>query len=99
MNRRENPRPIRPDWAALFLLTAGFAALFAAYYPPISGIEDEVGFVNQALVWSRGAVTAEGAGWTDLADFRAVEGRHVGSRHPGRSLWAAPFVALGGVPA
>jgi hypothetical protein len=78
----------------------GYAALFVAYYPPIAGVEDEVGFLNQALVWSRGAVTAEGAGWPDgLGDFMEHHGRHVPTRHPGRSLVALPFLAAGGVPA
>jgi len=52
----------RRDWAALAALMLAYAGLFAAYYPPLPGIEDEVGFVNQPLVWSRGAISAEGAG-------------------------------------
>ena len=74
----------------------GFSAVFAWYYPPVPSIEDEVGFINQALVWSRGSLSAEGAGWPDLADFAPVGGRHVGTRHPGRSLVAVPFLAIGG---
>jgi hypothetical protein len=83
----------------LLVLALGYAAQFAAYYPPLPGVEDEVGFVNQAVVWSRGAVSAEGAGWPALADFAVVGGRHVSTRHPGRSLVALPFLALGGVRA
>ena len=75
------------DWAALVALMLGYIALFLTYYPPLAGIEDEVGFINQTLVWSRGAVSAEGAGYTDLADFGLIKGRHVAMRHPGRSLW------------
>jgi hypothetical protein len=81
----------------------GYAALFAVWYPPLPGIEDEAGFVNQALVWSRGAVSAEGAGFEagfgDLADFTEVGGRHVPLRQPGRSLLALPFLLAGGVRA
>lgn len=87
------------EWAALLVLMLAYAALFLVYYPPLSGIEDEVGFVNQALVWSRGAVTSEGAGLPGLADFVPVAGRHVALRNPGRSLLALPFLTLGGVPA
>ena len=86
--------------AALHALMLGFAALFAAYYPPISGIEDETGFLNQALVWSRGAVSSEGAGFPHgLHDFIEVSGRHVPARHPGRSLLALPLLILGGTRA
>src|SRR6476660_10141767 len=89
----------RRDWAALAASMLAYAALFAAYYPPLSGIEDEIGFVNQALVWSRGAISAEGAGLPELVDFTPVAGRHVPARHPGRSLVALPFLMLGGVRA
>src|SRR3954452_1485950 len=88
----------RRDWAALAALMLAYAGLFAAYYPPLPGIEDEVGFVNQALVWSRGAISAEGAGLPPgLTDFTPVAGRHVAARHPGRSLAALPFLMAGGV--
>ena len=88
------------EWAALASLMLGFSLLFAAFYPPISGVEDETGFLNQALVWSRGAVSAEGAGYaTGLTDFILVNGRHVPSRHPGRSLLALPFLMAGGARA
>ncbi len=90
----------RRGWGILIALMAGYAALFFAYYPPICGIEDEAGYLNQALVWSRGAITAEGAGYeADLAGFWPVAGRHVAVRQPGRSLAALPFLALGGLRA
>jgi hypothetical protein len=96
----DSPTSVRRAWAVLAALMLGYAALFVAYYPPIAGVEDEVGFINQALVWSRGAVTAEGAGWPcGLADFMEYHGRHVPTRHPGRSLVALPFLAVGGVTA
>jgi hypothetical protein len=88
------------EWAGLAALMFGFSLLFAAFYPPISGVEDETGFLNQALVWSRGAVSAQGAGYADgLPDFILVNGRHVPSRHPGRSLLALPFLMAGGARA
>ena len=87
-------------WAVLGALMLGFAGLFAAYYPPISGIEDETGFLNQAIVWSRGAVSSEGAGFPcGLHDFIELKGRHVPARHPGRSLLALPLLVLGGTRA
>src|SRR5215467_11711246 len=85
------------DWVALVALMFGYAALFLKYYPPLAGIEDEVGFINQALVWSRGAVSAEGAELPDLADFVLAGDRHVSMRQPGRSLLALPFLMAGGV--
>ncbi len=95
--------PLRParerEWFALTLLMIGYALIFMVFYPPLPGIEDEIGFVNQTLVWSRGAISAEGAGYSDLADFMLVRGRHVAARHPGRSVVALPFVIFGGVHA
>src|SRR4051812_48628554 len=92
--------PPRGVGAALRALMWGYAGLFAAYYPPLSAIEDEAGFVNQALVWSRGAVSAEGAGLpADLVDFGEGAGPHVATRHPGRALLAWPVLVLGGVRA
>src|SRR5690242_5347795 len=87
----------RSDRAALLFWMLGYAVLFLVYYPPIAGIEDEAGFVNQALVWSRGAISSEGAGLHELFDFTLVNGRHVAQRHPGRSLLALPFLLVGGV--
>lgn len=94
-------RSRRPEWSMLTLLMIGHAVTFFAFYPPIQGIEDEVGFINQALVWSAGAISAEGAGYhgDELGDFQPVDGRTVAARHPGRSLVALPFLMAGGVPA
>ena len=101
----------RDGWIALTLGCLAFAALFLATYPTLSGVEDEVGFVNQALVWSRGAISSEAAGFAELnddgdlhdtphlADFIRVGDRHVPSRHPGRSLILLPFLVLGGIRA
>jgi hypothetical protein len=102
----------RRGWIALLLGCLAYTALFLATYPTISAIEDEVGFVNQALAWSRGAITSEGAGFAEvytngeiagdiphLMDFIRVGDHHVPGRHPGRSLILLPFVMIGGVPA
>lgn len=99
MSRLSFPAGSLRDWALLAVAMLAYAGLFAAYYPPLPGIEDEVGFVNQALVWSRGEISAEGAGLPGLADFRLVAGRHVAARHPGRSLLALPLLMIGGVRA
>jgi hypothetical protein len=94
-----HPTPIR-SWVWLLALMLGYTLLFLGYYPLLPAIYDEVGFLNQALVWSRGAVSAEGAGLSpDLADFELAKGRHVAIRHPGRSLLALPFLIVGGVRA
>lgn len=84
-------------WALLAAAIAAYLILFAVYYPPTHGIEDEVGFLNQAIVYGRGALTPQGAGFDDLADFREFKGRLVGIRNPGRPLIAAPFIALFGL--
>ncbi|HEY2157382.1 MAG TPA: hypothetical protein VGH33_17270 [Isosphaeraceae bacterium] len=89
----------RTGWGALVLLMAAYAALFVAYYPPLPGIEDEAGYLNQALVWSHGAISAEGAGYPDMPSFFESKGRHVSGRNPGRSLAALPFLMAGGVAA
>jgi hypothetical protein len=101
----------RAGWIVLTLCCLAFAVLFLATYPTISGVEDEVGFVNQALVWSRGVISSEASGFVELvddgdardaphlADFIRVGDRHVPSRHPGRSLILLPFLTLGGVRA
>jgi hypothetical protein len=85
------------EWAGLLALMLGYTALFVVYYPPLSGVQDEAGFVNQALVWSRGAISSEGAGLNDLLDFALIGERHLAQRHPGRSLLALPFLMVGGV--
>src|SRR5437773_2609786 len=76
-----------------------YLVLFCHYYPCTHSIEDEVGFINQAIVWSRGAISAEGAGFDHLDDFIESGGRHVGWRNPGRSLLILPFLTLGGLSA
>lgn len=86
-------------WVGLTVFAGIYIALFLHYYPPTHGIEDEVGFINQALALSRGALTPEGAGFDTLQDFRPYNGRLVGIRNPGRPLLSAPFVALGGLRA
>jgi len=85
------------------LIAAGlvlYCAIFLLFYPPICGIEDEQGFVNQAIFWSRGALSAEGAGLsTHLGDLLPIGGRHLPIRHPGRSLAVLPFYMAGGYQA
>jgi len=90
----------RPPKFLRYPLIAGilaYLALFAAFYPPIAGIEDEQGFVNQAIFWYHGGLSAEAAGLpVTLGDLVEVDGRHLPARHPGRSLVALPFYAVGG---
>ncbi len=78
---------------------AGYAALFVAYYPSLPGIEDEAGYLNQALVWSRGATSAEGAGYPGLQYFFKVNGRSVSGATPAVPWSALPFLMAGGVGA
>ncbi|MFM7319656.1 MAG: hypothetical protein ACKO85_12060 [Isosphaeraceae bacterium] len=85
------------------LIAAGLALyllIFLLFYPPICGIEDEQGFVNQAIFWSRGALSAEGAGLSiHLGDLMPIGGRHLPIRHPGRSFATLPFYMAGGYQA
>ena len=89
------PGPRARGWAVLAALAIVYAAIFVAYYPPTLGIEDEVGYLNQALVWSHGAVSAGGAGFHDLMGFVTIGGREVAVRQPGRSLAMLPFLLAG----
>ena len=83
----------KPLLIGLFLYTAGFYR----FYPPICGIEDEQGFVNQTIFWSKGSVSAEGAMLSPLlGDLIEIDGKHVPMRHPGRSLITLPFYLIGG---
>ncbi len=87
------------QWGVLAFLLLGYTALFFRYYPPIPGIEDEIGFINQGAIFSHGSISAEGAGFHDVSDFVEVAGRHVSWRNPGRSLLIVPFWIIGGVHA
>ena len=74
-----------------------YTAVFFWFYPPICGIEDEQGFVNQTIFWSKGSVSAEGAMLSPLlGDLIEIAGKHVPMRHPGRSLITFPFYLIGG---
>lgn len=89
----------RLHWRLLGLMAGVYLALFIAFYPPTHGIEDEVGYLNQTIVWSRGAISAEGAGFDHLHEFASLQGRQVCWRNPGRSAWILPFYAVGGLHA
>ncbi len=95
-NNSPGARP-RWHWLGLWAATMAYIVIFWANYPPIAGIEDEVGFINQALVFSKGSISSEGAGYHQpLFDFIEARGRHVSWRNPGRSLMLVPFLELGG---
>jgi hypothetical protein len=90
---------LREHWILLSLAVLFYFLLYCWYYPPICGIEDEVGFVNQALVWSKGAISAEGAGLTFVQDFVQFNGHHLPWRNPGRSLIIFPLLVIFGLKA
>lgn len=84
----------------IYLSQIAYVLLFVWFYPPICGIEDEQGFVNQAIFWSKGGISAEGAGLSvHLGDLLEINGRHLPIRHPGRSLTVLPFYLVGGFSA
>jgi hypothetical protein len=92
--------PIDPNsrwtlaWRVLFLLAAAYLLLFVYFYPPIHGIEDESGYINQAFVWQHSSITSDGAGYDRLADFENYGGRNVSFRNPGRALTLLPFLSV-----
>lgn len=89
--------PVTPraaGWALLCTCLLVYAVSFAWFYPPLAGVEDESGFINQAFIWSKGALSAEGAGFERFPDFVPVPDRgHLSWRNPGRSLTLLPLVA------
>jgi hypothetical protein len=91
------PHNARTHWLILGALIAGYFVLFFFYYPRSAGIEDEVDFLNQAIVLSHGAFSAEGAGFKEVGFFIERQGRHVSWRNPGRALLTVPFLWLGGI--
>ena len=66
---------------------------FALWYPPTHAIEDEVGFLNTALIWSEGALTTEAAGLGELSETQLGPRGRTGWRNAGRSLLTAPVLA------
>lgn len=97
MGTAPTPRPSdKAGWALLAAALLVYALSFAWFYPPLAGVEDEAGFINQAFVWSKGALTAEGVGLARLPDFVPVPGQgQVSWRNPGRSLTLLPLVGAG----
>jgi hypothetical protein len=91
--------PTVRQWLALGGMATGYLALFFFYYPCTHGIEDEVGYINQGIIFSRGAVSAEGAGFEHHEELIESGGRHVGWRNPGRSLVILPFLMTGSLKA
>lgn len=83
-------------WVWLLIAILFYLCLFSYYYPCLAGIQDEIGFINQAIIWSKGSVTVEGAGFNHLEDEVEAKGRHVFWRNPGRSLLILPFLLFAG---
>jgi hypothetical protein len=88
----------RADWIALLSACLAYVAIYAWFYPPIHNLSDEVGYLNQAYIWSSGSLTAEGAGYDPavLGGLIEVDGKHVPWRNPGRGLTLIPFLKLFG---
>ena len=70
----------RRGWALLGGSVLLYLLLFAWFFPPTHGIEDEVGFLNIASIWARGALTVEGAGLEQLSESQLGPRGHVGWR-------------------
>jgi len=85
---------LKKDWALLFLFALLFVIIYIVYYPPISGIEDEIGFINQAILWTHQKLTLA----TPFLDgkFLGDLGEHNGGflfiRNPLRSFTLLPFI-------
>jgi hypothetical protein len=84
-------------WLALSAAVLVYVALFAFYYPPLPGIEDEIGFINQGILFAHGSATTEGAGCPPLFDFIEFNGHHVTRRNPGESLLLIPLLLVFGL--
>lgn len=93
------PPPAAPDrrgWTLLGVSILLYLVGFALWYPPTHAIEDEVGFLNTALIWSKGSLTTEGAGLGELSETQLGPRGRTGWRNAGRSLLAAPVLAVFG---
>ncbi|HEX4948628.1 MAG TPA: hypothetical protein VFZ34_18275 [Blastocatellia bacterium] len=89
---------IKPShWWGLGFAVSIYLAFFLYYYPCTHGIDDEVGFINQALVWSKGSTSIEGAGLSVFRDTMEHNGKHIFWRNPGRSIVILPFILIGGI--
>lgn len=87
------PPPDRRGWTLLGVSILLYLVGFAVWYPPTHAIEDEVGFLNTALIWSEGALTSEAAGLGELSETQLGPRGRVGWRNAGRSLITAPVLA------
>ncbi len=74
-------------------LLLAYTIVFVAQLPPILGVVDEIGFLNQALLWSRPELSAE-AGLRPVEDILEIDGRTVSWRNPGRSVTLLPFLSF-----
>lgn len=90
--RRLGQRGERLHWAGLVLLLLVYTAVYAAYFPRIHGIKDEAGFINQALLWSRGLPPDFDLRTSPIEDLVFVGGKWVSWRNPGRSLLILPLL-------
>lgn len=90
---RPTPAPDRRGWTLLAVSILLYLVGFGVWYPPTHAIEDEVGFLNTALIWSKGALTSEDAGLGELNETQLGPRGRVGWRNVGRSLLTAPVLA------
>jgi len=85
---------LKKDWAILFFFAFLFTIIYIVYYPPLSGIEDEVGFINQAILWSHQKFILD-TPFIDgkfLGDLGEYNSRFLFTRNPLRSLTILPFI-------
>jgi hypothetical protein len=82
---------LKSQWLVLTLALVGYLGLFGWFYPPLPGIEDEVGFLNLGYALSRGTANAHDLGYEELQGFKPTYGRLIGWRNPGRALTVVPF--------
>ena len=93
---------LKKDWAILSFFALLFSIIYNIYYPPISGIEDEIGFINQAILWTHHKLTLDSP-FLDgkfLGDLGEHDGHFLFIRNPLRSFTLMPFIwtnQLGGI--
>jgi len=85
---------LKKDWIILFFFAFIFTIIYIIYYPPISGIEDEIGFINQAILWTHQKITLDSP-FLDgkfLGDIGEHNGHFVFIRNPLKSVTLLPFI-------
>lgn len=89
----------RNGWTGLLLALLAYAIVYLAFLPRVLGVKDEVGFLNQAILWTDPGAAPPDSAWRAADDLIFLNGRWAGWRNPGRSLLLLPLLPLRNVEA